>query len=84
MQGKLNLELDPNNRIMPNFLCFFVLFNAVKTDAKLTLHHMGKILMVKFIKIKYKNRRVTFLKSFLPLKRFGMDFLFLRKRRFTT
>ena len=28
---------------MLNFLYFFVLFNAVKTDTKLTLHHMGKI-----------------------------------------
>ena len=28
---------------MLNFLCFFELFNEVKTDTKLTLHHMGKI-----------------------------------------
>ena len=27
------------------FFAFFVLFNAVKTDTKLTLHHMGKILL---------------------------------------
>ena len=26
---------------MLNFQCFFVLFNAVKTDKKLTLHHIG-------------------------------------------
>ena len=31
---------------MLNFLCFFVLFNAVKTDTKLTLHHMGKIFII--------------------------------------
>ena len=28
--------------VMLNFLCFCVLFNAVKTDTKLTLHYMGK------------------------------------------
>ena len=28
-----------------NFFFFFVLFNALKTDTKLTLHHMGKILL---------------------------------------
>ena len=26
---------------MLNILCFFVLFNAVKIDKKITLHHMG-------------------------------------------
>ena len=34
------------------FLCFIILFNAVKTDTKLTLHHMGKILIILLIKIK--------------------------------
>ena len=63
---------------MLNFLCFFVLFNAVKTDTKLTLHHMGNFLFFNF-KIKFKIWRVTFLKSFLPLKEFGMDFRFSRK-----
>ena len=33
------------------FSLLFVLFNAVKTDSKLTLHHMGKFLS--FIKIKF-------------------------------
>ena len=28
------------------FLCFFVLFNAVKKDTKLTLHHIGKIFII--------------------------------------
>ena len=28
---------------MLNFLCFFVLFIAVKMDSKLTLHHIGNI-----------------------------------------
>ena len=32
--------------VMLNFLCFFVLFNAVKTDTKLTLHHMGTIFII--------------------------------------
>ena len=27
--------------VMLNFLCFFVLFIAVKTESKLNLHHMG-------------------------------------------
>ena len=48
---------------MLNFLCFFVLLNAVKTDTKLTLHHIRKILLLN-IKIKFKIWRVTFLKSF--------------------
>ena len=26
--------------VMLNFLCYFVMFNAMKTDSKLTLHHM--------------------------------------------
>ena len=29
-----------------NCLCFFLLFNAVKTDTKLTLHHMGTIFII--------------------------------------
>ena len=69
---------------MLNFLSIFVLFNAVKTDKKLTLHHMGKNFMVKLTKIKFKIWRVTLLKSFLPLNVFGMDFRFSRNRRFTT
>ena len=32
--------------VMLNFLCFFVLFNAVKTDTKLTLHHIGKLSII--------------------------------------
>ena len=48
---------------MLNFLCFFVLLNAVKTDTKLTMHHIRKILLLNS-KIKFKIWRVTFLKSF--------------------
>ena len=40
------------------------MFIAVKTDSKLTLHHMGNIFIIKFIEIKFKIWRVTFLKSF--------------------
>ena len=43
---------------------WFVLFNAVKTDTKLTLHHMGKIFNTSLTKIKLKIWKVTFLKSF--------------------
>ena len=32
--------------VMLNCLCFFVLFNAVKTDTKLTLHSMGKYVII--------------------------------------
>ena len=49
------------------FYFFFVLFNAVKTDTKLTLHHMWNIFIIQLTKIKFKIWRVTFLKSFLPL-----------------
>ena len=31
---------------MLNSLCFVVLFNAVKTDTKLTLHRMGKYVLI--------------------------------------
>ena len=46
---------------------FFVLFYAVKTDTKLTLHHMWNIFIIQLTKIKFKIWRVTFLKNFLPL-----------------
>ena len=39
---------------------FSLLFFVVKTDSKLTLHHMGKIFIIKFTKIKLKIWRVTF------------------------
>ena len=52
-------------------LCFvFVLFNVVKTDTKLTLHNMWNIFIIQLTKIKFKTRRVTFLKSLLPLNFF--------------
>ena len=28
------------------FFAYFVLFNAVKTDTKFTLHHMGEIFII--------------------------------------
>ena len=34
--------------VMLNFICFFVLFIAVKKDSKLTFHHMGKILLFNY------------------------------------
>ena len=52
---------------MLNFLCFFILFNAVKTDTKLTLHHIsiyllilpdalaGNSFIISLTKIKLKN-----------------------------
>ena len=51
------------------FFCvfFYVLFYAVKTDTKLTLHHMWNIFIIELTKIKFKIWRVTFLKSFLSL-----------------
>ena len=51
---------------MLNFLCFFILFNAVKTDPKLALHHMGKIFIIELTKIKCKMLHI--LKVFLPQK----------------
>ena len=56
---------------MLHFLCFFVLFIAVKTDSKVTLHHMEKIFVIQLTEIKFKIWRVTFLGSFLPQKIMG-------------
>ena len=52
------------------FFCFYVLINAVKTDTKLTLHDMGKILLFN-INIKFKIWRVTVFKKYLPLTNLG-------------
>ena len=38
------------------FLRVFVLFNAVKKDTKLTLHHMGKIFIILTYWDKIKNQ----------------------------
>ena len=35
---------------------------------------MGKIFIIKLIKVKFKIWRVTFLKSFFTIKKAGMDF----------
>ena len=48
----------------------------IKTASKLTLHHMGKIFINSLTEIKFEIWRVTFLKIFLPLKNYGIDFLF--------
>ena len=59
-----NLKLT--NKTIPiwcnvNFSSLFgVLFNVVKTDTKLTLYHMGKIIIIKLTNIKFKIWRVTF------------------------
>ena len=43
---------------------FIVVFIAVKTDSKLTLHHMGKSFIIELTKKNIKIWRVTFFKSF--------------------
>ena len=43
--GKLINKFSPYG-VMLNSLCFIVLFNAVKTDTKLTLHRMGKCFII--------------------------------------
>ena len=62
--------LDSGERSLP-FGLLVCIFNAVKTDTKLTLYHMGKLLIIKLTKIKFKIWRVTFFKSFLPLNFLG-------------
>ena len=57
------------------FFFFYVLFYAVKTDTKLTLHHMWNIFIIELTKIKFKIWRVTFLKSFLPLFFWGRGWI---------
>ena len=44
---------------MLNFICVFVLFNAVKTDIKLSLRRMGKLFINQLTKIKFKIWNVT-------------------------
>ena len=43
--GKLTNIFSPYG-VMLNSLCFIVLFNAVRTDTKLTLHRMGKYFII--------------------------------------
>ena len=62
--------------VMVNFLCFVVLFTAVKTDSKLTLHNKGKIFILYLTEIKLKYGGLHFLKSFTPQRNNGMDFRF--------
>ena len=57
--------------------CYHCIKQYKKSKENLTLHHVGNF----FTKIKFKIWRVTFLKSFLPLKNFGIDFQFSRNRR---
>ena len=61
--SKLTNKNFPQYGVMLNFLCFLY-FNAVKTDTKLTLHHMGKVFINLFNKIRFKIWRVIFLKHF--------------------
>ena len=69
---------------MLNFLCFFVLFDEVKTDTKLTLHHMGKIFYYLTYEDKIKNLEgYIFKKFFYHEKIIGMDFWFSRNRQLT-
>ena len=48
---------------MLNFLCFFVLFNAVKADSKLTLH-MGKSFYYSTYRDEIKHLEDYILKKF--------------------
>ena len=56
------------------FSLLFVLFVAVKTDSKLTEHHIGNFLLFTLTEIKFKIRRVTFLEVFLPQRHNWMEF----------
>ena len=58
------------------FLTVFTAINSTKSKENLTLHHMGKILLVNLLGYNLKSGGVTFLKSFLAFKTFGMDFSF--------
>ena len=70
------IKISPNGKML-NFLCFFILFNAVKTNTNLTLHHMGIFFYYLTFQDKIKIWRVTFKKkSFLLLKQFRIDFRF--------
>ena len=46
-------------------LGLFLLFTAMKTDSKFTLHHMGNIFIIYLNMTKFKIWTVTFFKSFL-------------------
>ena len=62
---------------MLNFLCFFVLCIAVKTDSKLTLHHMGIYLFIYlFTEKKIKIWRVTFFETFYATKKLWDGLMF--------
>ena len=54
---------------MLNFLCLFVLFNAVKTDAKLTLHQMGQTIYYLTYQDKIKNLEGYIFKKFFTIKK---------------
>ena len=79
--------LDKLNNDIP-YGAMFILYlitalNTIKSKENLTVHHMRKLISSLSV-IKFKIWRVTFLKSFLPLKHFGMVFRFSCNRRFTT
>ena len=54
---------------MLNFLCIFVLFNAVKTDTKLTFHHMGKTFILSTYHNKIENLEGCIFKKYFTIKR---------------
>ena len=67
--------LDLGERSLP-FGLLVVLFIAVKTDSKLTSHHMEKIFIIQLTEIKFKIWRVTFFNSFYHKEIMGWTFGF--------
>ena len=73
--SKFTNKQFPHKVLCQIFFAFFVLPIAVKTDSKLTFHH------IKLTEIKSKIWRVTILKSVLPQRNYGMDFWFSGNNR---
>ena len=67
--------------IMLNFLCFFVLLIAVITDTKLTLHYIGKFLLLTY-QDKISNQEGYRFKSFLPLKIWDVLPIFMQEKSY--
>ena len=53
------------------FSFFYVLFHAVKTDTKLTLHHMWNIFIIELTKIKFKIWRGYIFQKFFTINFVG-------------
>ena len=49
------------------------MFIALETASKLKLQLMGNIIISKLTEIKFEIWRVTFMKSILPLRNYGMS-----------